>query len=283
MGICYIDINKKTTAQDINMFFYDWEKGRERVCVFSPHDDDAIIGAGYAISAAIENGAEVYIVIFCRGNAGYSIPEQKGYIEKIREEETVNAYKKIGIKEENIIRFNYSDFSVLQNVGWILNNGSEGSFKNSIVTLRKLNITRLLVPNHYREHIDHTAVSTIGSYDSPQVGDPILVDWAAPQMIRSVIEYPVWADLSPEDMLTSGRESGLRANRIIIVPGEVEKKICEGIAQYKSQGEIIKNMIDSRKERYLSADRYMEVYLEYDPRPKMDFTAYKKFVNDIGG
>lgn len=283
MKIRYVDIDKRIAAPDINLLFPDWEAAKERVCIFSPHDDDAIIGAGYAICAAIANGAAVYVAIFCRGNAGYSVPEQKGAIEKIREAESIKAYQKIGVREENIIRFNYADFSVLQNIGWMLDNGDEGSFKHTMTTLRKHRITRLLVPNHYREHIDHTAVSCIGSYDSPQAGDPILVDWGAPQLIRSVIEYPVWADLSPQDMLLSGRKAGLRGNRLVVVPEDTERMICAGIAEYASQGEIIKGMIHSRKERCLSSGEYMEVYLAYDPRPKLDYRPYQEFIDEIGG
>jgi LmbE family N-acetylglucosaminyl deacetylase len=283
VNICYLDIDSRKVSEDIRLLFPEWEKEKERVCVFSPHDDDGIIGAGYAITAAIENGAEVFIVIFCRGNAGYSVPEQKQQIESIRERETIQAYSKIGVKQENILRLNYSDFSALQSMGWYLNNGMEGSFKRTVTLLRKLQITRLLVPNHYREHIDHTAASYIGSFDAPQAGDPILVDWAAPQKIKSILEYSVWADLSPEDMLVNDRKSGLRANRLILIPEADEKRICECISQYKSQGRIINDMIASREERSVESGKYMEVYLSFDPRPKLDFEPYKKFVNEIGG
>ena len=49
----------------LEVLFPDWRPGDERVCVYSPHDDDAILGAGYAMRAALDAGAEVYIVIVC--------------------------------------------------------------------------------------------------------------------------------------------------------------------------------------------------------------------------
>ncbi len=56
------------------MLFPDWRPGDEHVVVLSPHDDDALLGAGYLILAALANGAKVSAVIFCDGRAGYSAP-----------------------------------------------------------------------------------------------------------------------------------------------------------------------------------------------------------------
>jgi LmbE family N-acetylglucosaminyl deacetylase len=279
--ISYINIAEKTVSEDINTIFPGWEGCGERICVFSPHDDDAIIGAGYAIQAAIQNGAEAFVLIFCSGNAGYSTANQKDIIAEIRKEETAKAYGKIGVKISNIIRFDYSDFSVLQNIGWKLNNGQDGSFRKVLALLRELKITRVLVPNHYREHIDHTAVNMIGSFDSPQAGDPILVDWAKPLPVKSMVEYSVWADFSPEDSMVGGRSNSLRANRIVKVGQTIEEKICNGIREYKSQGEIIRGLIASRTERACSNGNFIELYLVFDPRPKLNYDPYKLLIKEI--
>ena len=280
-NIQFIDLTSKMRSWDIHLLFPQWCGYDEKICIMSPHDDDAIIGAGYAIEACIANGAEVFIFIFCRGNAGYSKPEQKESIEKIRMDETINAYKRLGIREENILRFDISDFSALYSIGWQLPNGGEGSFQKVVRELRRLEITRVLVPNHYREHIDHLAVHIIGSYDSPQAGDPILADLQKPHTVKSILEYSVWADLTPEDALVSGRDMDLRANRMIIVSEEVEKKISEGILEYRSQGEIIRGLVDSRVERKIEENRYIEVYLFFDPRPRLDYRPYISFMKEI--
>lgn len=281
MDFNYIDIDKNEISQDINLIFPGWKSDEERLCIFSPHDDDAVLGAGYAISAAIKSGAEVFIYIFCRGNAGYSTTEEKDTIEGTRIYETYRSYKMLGVSEENIIRFNYSDFSVCQSIGWQLNSGLEGSFKDIITSLRKNRITRLLVPNHYREHLDHWAVGLIGTYYAPQAGDPVLVDWNEPEKIVSVLQYSTWGDLSPEDMLIKGRVDGLRANRIILAPECVEEEVCEAIMRYRSQAEIIKGLISVRQNRKNNRGMYAEVYLSYDPRPKMNYSPYIKLTDQL--
>lgn len=279
--IQFVDVNKSKISSDIEVIFPDWGKGKEKICVLSPHDDDAIIGAGYAIEAALRNNAEVFIFIFCKGNAGYSAIEQKENIEAIRELETINAYTKLGIRKENIVRFNYSDFSVLQNIGWILSTKEEGSFKQIVTKLRELKVTRVVVPNHYREHIDHTAVSIIGTYDSPQCGDPILVDWAQPFSIKNVLEYSVWGDLDPEDALVKNRKSNLRANKLVIVSEDIERNIRQCISEYKSQEKIVSDLMASRDERKTNNNIFIEVYLSYDARPRLNYRPYIDFLEEF--
>jgi len=279
--IKYVDINKGEISEDIELIFPKWKGTREKVCVFSPHDDDGVIGAGYAILSALQKGAEVFIFIFCSGNAGYSKIEEKTTIVETRRKETIECYKKLGIKEENIIRFEYSDFSSFQYMNWELSCGKEGCFKKVITKMREIKVTRLLIPNGYKEHIDHTAVNFIGTYFAPQVGDPIVVDWAVPHKIDSVLEYSVWADLSPEDALVAGRESNLRANRIIMVDEAAEKNICNATLEYHSQDKIIESLIKARRERKTLSGEFIEIYNAMDPRPKLDYSPYIKFLEKI--
>ena len=108
MDFKYYNIDKKTVTSDINDIFPGFGKN-EVLAVMSPHDDDAIIGAGYAMLAAESLGAEVYVVIFCRGDAGYSTVEEKSTIEAVRKAETVECYKRLGIKEDHILRMDFPD------------------------------------------------------------------------------------------------------------------------------------------------------------------------------
>ena len=282
MDFKYYDVDRKTVSQDINDLFPGFGKN-EVLAVMSPHDDDALIGAGYAMLAAKAAGADVYIVIFCRGDAGYSTVEEKDTIEAVREAETVECYKRLGIDADHILRLGFPDFSAFCNIGWEKADGTPGDMPVILEFFRNKKVTRVMVPNHHREHIDHTAAHIMSSFDVPQAGDAALVDHGTPHAVKSVLEYSVWADLDPTDALVAGRSADLRANRILSVSCDVEEKIADGVRAYVSQGEIIKGLINSRSERKTADGRYIEVYISLDCRPKINLRPYISFVEEIGG
>jgi len=276
----YYDLDKELKSEDINLIFEDWRGEDERIVVLSPHDDDALLGAGYLLLAALSEGCEPYIFIFCDGRGGYSKVEDKDRIVSVRRVESRNAYKKLGIKEDNIIRFDYPDFSLKAYIGWQLPGGIEGTTVETIKALRQVKPTRLIIPNEYREHMDHEALSYIGSYDGPQVGDPVIVDVSKPFKIKSFLKYSVWGDFSPEDALLSGRDPVLRGNVAIKVKPKVENVVIEALKEFRSQEEIIDQLVKKRSERMLN-EGYIEVYLKFNPRPSISYDGYKKRILEI--
>jgi LmbE family N-acetylglucosaminyl deacetylase len=278
----YYDLQRRQRSGEIGLCFPDWQPGDERLAVLCPHDDDGILGAGYAILAAQANGASVYPCIFCDGRAGYSDVAAKSTIVPRRRQETVAAYGALEVPRENIIRFDYPDFSLDQWVGWFLPGGQTGTMAQIVPTLRRLEITRVLIPNGYREHIDHEATHRIGSYNTPQVGDPVLVDWGRAAPVRSTMIYAVWGDFSPEDALVAERSVDLRANRAIAAPTAAEAQIAEALRQWKSQGEIIQDLVATRRARRVG-ERTIEVYIAFDPRPALDYGPYRQRITEIDG
>ena len=146
--------------------------------------------------------------------------------------------------------------------------------------MREIKPTRLLIPNEYREHMDHEALSYIGSYDGPQVGDSILVDVAKPFRIKGFLKYSVWGDFSPEDALLAGRDPALRGNVAIKAEREIEEKIIQALKEFKSQEKIIDQLIKKRSERIVNGS-YIEVYLKFNPRPSIKYDEYKKKILEI--
>ena len=278
----YLDIRTERFG-GIDVLFPNWQRGDERLCVYSPHDDDAILGAGYAMRAAMDDGAEVCVVIVCSGDCGYSTPEEKDTIVERRHREAVEVYRAFGVPEENILFLNYPDFSALSYVGRNIAPGREGNFRKTLTLLRQRRITRILSPNPYHERIDHTAAALMAQYDAPQAGDVHSVDWADPYPVRSTAEYSVWAELSPEDALVAGRNTGLRADTVLIAAPEVEDAVARGLSQYVSQQEIIADLLLQRKARRLPDGRFIEIYRRYDPRPKLNFDPYKKLLGRLLG
>ena len=280
MRFTYCDTNTKTVSQDIDLLFPGFGKD-EVLVVMSPHDDDAIIGAGYAMLAAQQAGAEVYVMIFCRGDAGYSTVEEKDTIEEVRKRETDACYGRLGIPADHIIRLNYPDFSAIGHWGWEKADGKPGDMPTILRFLREQKVTRVMIPNHYHEHIDHLAAHLMASFDCPQAGDAALVDYGTPHAVRSTLEYSVWADLDPEDALVNGRPSDLRANRILVASAAVEKKIDYAIEAYVSQEKIIEGLVKARSERKTAKGDYVEVYIAFDCRPKISFKPYLDWVDKM--
>lgn len=277
----YFNFRENTCSDSIETIFPDWAPGQERVAVFGPHDDDPLIGAGYAMAAAMDAGAEVFVVIFCRGNYGYTKNEQKDTIEGIRRRETLAAYEKFGIPADHVLRFEYPDFGAANYIGYQLINGETGSLPRIIELVRAKKITRVLIPNGYREHSDHTAVFNMAANDVIQAGDPIVSDLGPAHAVKNLLQYSVWSDFSPEDMLVAGAgKQGLRANRAMVCPQSVENRVQGAILEFSSQLETIGDLLASRKARF-TGDGCIELYIAFDPRPKLDFGPYIRRINEL--
>lgn len=95
-------------------------KSSDRILIFSPHPDDETLGTGGLIKKAIEKNATVIVVEMTNGDL--MAPEQfNNYLNKInetnyqgnigdmRQNETINAMKKLGLNQENIIFLGYPD------------------------------------------------------------------------------------------------------------------------------------------------------------------------------
>lgn len=264
----FFNLEEQKIFEQIDYFFHEWQqKGPEVVVVFSPHDDDALLGAGYAIISSLMNGAEVYVVIFHSGNAGYSNVKLKSEIVEIRRRETLQALQVLGIDEKHIIRLELPDFSGINYLGWFkpLDKSRDaivGTFEVLVKKLREIGATRLLFANGYREHIDHHAVETTAIYYGPQVGDPICIDWGKPTRIRSYMRYAVWGKFRTE------------ANFALVADEDDEHKIRAAIQKWDSQQDIIKGIMKKRNERKIDGGKFLELYQTVEPRPAIDFKPY---------
>ena len=274
----YYDLWKSQSSRDPGTIFPGWGAG-ERLAVLSPHDDDALLGAGYAILAARNRDLPVSLFIVCNGCAGYSHPDQKSAIVEIRRSETIEAYSRIGVAPEDLYRFEVPDFSPGARICWQLPGNEQGMIVDLVRELRQRKTTRFFIPNGYREHLDHEAVYDLGRYASSQTGDAILADVAAPSAVRSLHVYSVWGDFPPAG--PSEIHGTLRANKAIVVPGVWEERIREGVRAFRSQGSIIENLVAGREKRRCPGG-FLELYLDFDPRPGLDYGPYVEAVARLG-
>ena len=61
-------------------------------------------------------------------------------------------------------------------MGWEKADGRPGDMPRLLRFLRDNKVTRVMVPNHHREHIDHVAAHVMSTFNVPQAGDVALVD-----------------------------------------------------------------------------------------------------------
>lgn len=264
----FYDLDRKVSG-DLALLFPGWREG-ERVAFISPHDDDAILGAGYLLQAVQAYGGIPCVAVMCDGRCGYSHPSDRASIVDRRREESSEAYEVLGVSAEWLARFDVPDFCLGAYMEWLLPGGERGVFEGLFKVLRRWRVTRMLVPNDYREHPDHLAASLVGSYIGPQVGDVLLPDWGSPTRVRSFLKYSVWAAFNP-----------LEAGDVAVKASwRVEEKVREAISRFESQRLVIKDLNRMRDERDLNGYA-IEVYRRFDPRPKMDFKPYKDKLLEI--
>jgi len=266
-------INLKRSGR-IHLIFPGWKKG-ERVAFFSPHDDDALLGAGHLIQATVRSGGVPSVFVFCRGDAGYSSPgEKKGIVER-REREAVVAYGRLGVKKQNIRFLNVPDFSLMARLDrrppW-----GKGVFDQIISRLRQQRISRVVFSSGHLEHWDHTAVFYAGVYTSPQAQDPILADLGMPFPAKTYLAYSVWGDFEPAP---EGQD--VRADLGILAEEEDEKRVIDAIKEFSSQARIIRNIVAHRKKRKTQGG-YLELYKSIRLRQPIDYSPYFGLLNKMG-
>lgn len=282
MTVRYYDLRRRIASDNIDLLFPGLDPSDEHVVVFSPHDDDGILGSGYLVHALQEMGCPVSVMIFCDGRAGYSTPAEAETIVERRRAETIEAYGVLGLGPGRIIRLDLPDFSAMPHLGWVMPWGQEGTLARVVPTLRELGTTRLVIPNGYREHIDHEATHRSGAYDGPQIGDNILAQWGDPTRVRTTLIYAVWGDFSPEDALLERCDVRIRANRAICVDSAVEEKIAESIRKFASQERVIEDVMAARRSRR-EQDQWLELYQDFDPRPALPMSPYWELIRGIEG
>ena len=180
----FIDLGTGARGGDIGILFPGWKKG-EAVAFLSPHDDDAALGAGYLLRAVKKAGGRPVIIVFCKGDAGYSKAKDKRTIVARRRREAVAAYELLGVPAEDLIFFDRPDLSLMGHVNRVSPAGRKGVVEDLIRVLRARRTGRVVFTSSNYENWDHTAVHLLGMYAAPQAGDPILADLGAPSSIAS--------------------------------------------------------------------------------------------------
>lgn len=123
----------------------------KKVLVLAPHTDDGELGAGGFISKLIEEGAEVFYMAF--STAEESVPE--GFPKDVLKTEVKAATKVLGIKEENVIIFNYQVRKL---------NYARQEILEELIRFKRQesDIDLVLIPSINDIHQDHSTIANEG-------------------------------------------------------------------------------------------------------------------------
>jgi LmbE family N-acetylglucosaminyl deacetylase len=228
------DENGRARTGDLPQRLGKW-KSQERFLFVSPHDDDAVLGGGLMMQAALDAGAEVDILIVTDGSMGYCSMKEKETIAEIRKAESYESYRKLGIQPEGIHWVGIPDCRVNLYRGKIPAGPAEAGYISGFTGLqnaftcylRKICPTRVFVPTSADLHPDHKYVheelliSIFHASESiwPELGDPY-------PGVDKVYEMGVYCDFPemPDMQLKADKAS-------------LELKM-EAIRQFKSQKQI---------------------------------------------
>lgn len=282
------------------------QKG-EKVLVFSPHNDDEVLGPGELISKSLKNGAEVKVVFITNGD-GFKNAIQLDYLNLhpkpldfikfgyTRQGESINALKKLGLSENNIIFLGYPDGGIayLWNAHWDKNNPYTSNFtqtnkspyrnsytKDTSYTGENLflDMTKIIgeykpdyivMPHPNDRHPDHWAVNAFEKYTlatmnyAPKKQLLYLVhrgDWPTP-LKRNTSLYLV----PPKKLIDMGTEW-----RFMDMSDEEINKKSEAIQCYKSQFRTLKPLITA-------FERKNELFGEYN---NIKIKKYERNDNEI--
>ena len=263
----FVDFAKRSRGRDLGLIFPGWAQG-ENVAFYSPHDDDVVLGGGHLLQAVLENGGNPSVLVFCRGDAGYSTPEEKETIVAARKKEALEAYGRLGVGMRDVIFLDFPDFGLMPAVGRD-SRDSRKLFDALLSFLRIREISRIVFSSGHLEHWDHTAVYYEGVYTSPQAGDPILADLGPPFPIKTYLAYAVWTDFE-----AANPGSAVRADKGVLGTAVHEEAVRQALKAFASQGRIMEKTIAAQRDRRRAGKAYLELFQTIQLRTPIDYRPY---------
>jgi LmbE family N-acetylglucosaminyl deacetylase len=91
-----------------------WRGERECFLFVSPHDDDAVLGAGLLMQLARREKVPVHVLIVTDGSMGYCTKEEQATITKTRHRESLACYRVLKVPRENLVWLAYPDCRLTQ-------------------------------------------------------------------------------------------------------------------------------------------------------------------------
>jgi LmbE family N-acetylglucosaminyl deacetylase len=245
--------NERRVGSYLSTVSRHWQGKKERFLMISPHDDDAVLGAGLLIQLAKRENVPVHILIATDGRMGYCSEDEKDSISEIRREESYECYQSLGIPKKNITWLGFPDCQLNSYRGRGLAEskdplaikGYKGLQNSFTYHLRKIKPTQCFLPTWNDLHPDHRIIYEellISLFHGagniwPELGKPL-------SNVPYVHTYAVYCDfLEPPTLRMRTPKSYL------------EKKL-KAISAFRSQKQIsslIENVRHCGPEEYIRA------------------------------
>jgi len=264
----FVDFRTGDKSASIRMLFPGWKRG-ESVAFLSPHDDDVVLGAGILVRAVLAAGGQPHILIFCKGDAGYSTPAARRTIVRTRRREALAAYATLGVDPADIHFFGLPDLSLMAYVNRKVP-ARAGVLDRFLRLLRRHRAGRVVFSSPHFENWDHTAVYYVGMYASPQAGDPILADLGDPSPVSSFLVYSVWGDFAPP---AEGNDA-LRADVGILAGRKDSEIVRKALQAFGSQSKVLENTAAMPGDRPTGPGGRLELYQRARVREPIDYGPY---------
>ena len=120
------------------------------ILILAPHTDDGELGAGATINCLIEMGKNVVYAAF--STAEQSVPE--GFSKDILKTEVRNATRKLGIKPENLLIYNYE----VRKLSYV----RQEILEELIQIKKQMQFDLVFIPSLHDIHQDHSTVAQEG-------------------------------------------------------------------------------------------------------------------------
>lgn len=218
--------------------------------IVAPHPDDETLGCGGAIALLAQFGHPVQVLVISDGTASHpnsrKYPEPK--LRSLREQETLNALKLLGIKRSALTFLGLKD-SAVPTPG---NTGFEQAVAQCQTYLTALTPATICLPWRRDPHADHRASWQIMA----QAISNLLIS-------PRILEYPIWSweQIEDHDLPTPQQVQAWRLDISSVLPQKLA-----AIAQYRSQ---TTDLIDDDPDGFQLTpevlahfDRNWELYLE---------------------
>jgi LmbE family N-acetylglucosaminyl deacetylase len=245
--------NERRVGSYLSDVSQTWQGKKQCFLMISPHDDDAVLGAGLLIQLAKRENISVYILIVTDGRMGYCSEDEKDSISEIRRNESYECYQSLGVPKKNIIWLGFPDCRLNNYRGRapaepkepLAIKGYTGLQNAFTYHLRKIRPTQCFLPTWNDLHPDHRIIYEellISLFHAagniwPELGQPL-------SNVPYVHTYAVYCDfLAPPTLRMRTPKSYL------------EKKL-KAISAFRSQKQIsslIENVRHCGPEEYIRA------------------------------